>query len=94
MNQPNTIPVTFTPEPLPPCDRYPIERGYPIPIGKFTGDRQKLAVTMITMELGESFLWDGPRCARETLTRISRKLGIEITWRKEDGAGYRIWRIK
>lgn len=71
---------------------YPLQRNIPIPDQSGSGRPiGKLRLTMMQMEVGHSFLYDGK--SANSLWKVSRVLKIKIRTRTQ-GKAKRVWRIK
>ncbi len=66
-----------------------IEKGIKIPERESISNAVKNA--LLKMKKGDSFLYSFDR---RTVLRLARKMKIKILTRKENGSGFRIWRIK
>lgn len=68
---------------------FKIEKGIPLPDEQKT----KYKETVSKMKFGDSFLV-GTQTEAMCAKRAGAKLKIKLTCRKQNGTGYRIWRIK
>lgn len=69
-----------------------IERNVPIPPrGRWLDSNAlRLRQAMLEMKVGHSFVWH----EHSSPFRAAKELGINITTRKMNGQGYRVWRVK
>lgn len=69
-----------------------IETGIPIPFGNYRSDSNlgQLRGALQKMKAGDSFIWPN----NKLLFDAARLSGTKIKTRKENGSGYRVWRVK
>lgn len=67
-----------------------VDKGLPIPPRRGGGPGKDSWEVIRTMEIGDSFLWDGHP---SVVYFQAKALGRKIKTRKESGVGRRVWRI-
>lgn len=69
-----------------------IESGVPMPRGFWRSDGRQasLRLTLASMNVGDSFLWN----ENHAIYGAAKDIGAKIKVRKEDGKGWRVWRTE
>ena len=69
-----------------------INKNHPMPTGRFMAytKRDSLRIALQKMQKGDSFDYED----NKAVFAVSKQLGIQITTRKLNGSGYRVWRVE
>lgn len=69
-----------------------IESGVPMPRGFWRSDgvQASLRLTLASLPVGHSFIWSD----NSAPYRAAKDIGAKIKVRKEDGKGWRVWRVE
>lgn len=69
-----------------------ITTGIPVPPGRSRNHcgMGRMRTALSTMQVGDSFLWESDN---RHPYGAAKSVGVKITTRKENGGGWRVWRI-